>query len=817
MASLRSLIVKIGADVTNVEKALASVGESAKTLDAGLKKLGTTPIGRQAIAGAEELTKSVRGLTEQQQKLANQSLLAARGLEAIGGPARLMKTELDQVAKTVQRGLDAFRALGQQAPVELQKVNAAIEKQQALLKGGGLAQAFGSGLPGGAVLAGGITGAAAAAGTAFGLAAKQALDYADALIKVSDRTGDDVVALQRLDAIARVSGNSLEDIGSAINRFQRNLASNDREAGAALERIGLSFAQLRALSPDEQFIAIAKGLQSITDPAQQASIAIDLFGRGGVEVLPSLKAKVEELAGATVVMSKESVEALDKFGDALQTLKRTAIVVAGDTVAAILSIGKSIKDNLPKGPLLTPEQQKELKEAAEIAAGKLNLPPIPPPLAPALPGLGAPGLAGAGASEVLIAQIERQSKALREQAEFTLKVIDAQRDLFSGETIDRAKVLVAALGEVGNISRLTAAEQKALLGPLQAALDAYTALGQQAPDGLRAIVQELVRLQLQQRTTVSTVGQLAEAAQTAFSQEEFRNIAAGFEANGDVIIQTLDALAEHARETEEAFRKMFGVTSGLSLGLPAGVTSGNRDLINEARAELNIKPAEDSLRALSQAIGEFGRVAQGAIGDLTTGLAGVVNGVANMQRAVQIFGASSFTAIGAAVQLGVVIGQLIARFKEQIVAAFAAIGRGLRSVFHFLTFGLFSSSLSGGALTEAARRAAGLAATGGVVTTSGIQRFQGGGRVLPFLAGRGTDIVPALLTPGEVVLNKKQQASLASTLGGLQLHFDQRGAFFGAQAGEEVARIAMDAIVRRVSQNKGGAYTRLRGALGMTS
>ena len=119
MASLRSLIVKIGADTQDLEKALAGVGESAKTLDAGLKKLGSTPLGRQSIADAEKLAAAVKSLSTEQQKLADRAVLAARGLEAIGGPARLMRTELDQVAKTVARGLDAFRALGQQAPAEL--------------------------------------------------------------------------------------------------------------------------------------------------------------------------------------------------------------------------------------------------------------------------------------------------------------------------------------------------------------------------------------------------------------------------------------------------------------------------------------------------------------------------------------------------------------------------------------------------------------------------------------------------------------------------------------------------------------------------
>jgi hypothetical protein len=144
LATLRSLIVRIGADTADIEKALSSVGESAKSVAAGLSKLGNTPLGKQTQQDAERLLTSIKGLTDQQQKLADRSALAARGIEAIGGPARLTKQQLDEMNRTVQNGLDAFRALGQEAPKELHKVAAAIQQQQkalsaaALPKTGGL-------------------------------------------------------------------------------------------------------------------------------------------------------------------------------------------------------------------------------------------------------------------------------------------------------------------------------------------------------------------------------------------------------------------------------------------------------------------------------------------------------------------------------------------------------------------------------------------------------------------------------------------------------------------------------------------------------
>lgn len=57
------------------------------------------------------------------------------------------------------------------------------------------------------------------------------------------------------------------------------------------------------------------------------------------------------------------------------------------------------------------------------------------------------------------------------------------------------------------------------------------------------------------------------------------------------------------------------------------------------------------------------------------------------------------------------------------------------------------------------------ASTGGIVTTTGIQHFAGGGKVLPF-PSIGSDTVPAMLTPGEMVLNTSQQKRLLDGSGG---------------------------------------------------
>jgi hypothetical protein len=93
------------------------------------------------------------------------------------------------------------------------------------------------------------------------------------------------------------------------------------------------------------------------------------------------------------------------------------------------------------------------------------------------------------------------------------------------------------------------------------------------------------------------------------------------------------------------------------------------------------------------------------------------------------------------------------------------------------------------------------AARGGLVTTHGLvpQYFGSGGNVLPFMA-RGSDTVPAMLTPGELVLNRHQAHAYRASSGGDrallekldQMRADQ--ARRDAQFPKDLARAVRDAV-----------------------
>ena len=161
------------------------------------------------------------------------------------------------------------------------------------------------------------------------------LDDADALVKLADKTGMSTDAVQRLKYIAEQSGNTLDQVTSAVSMFQKRLGEGDDSAVGALKSLGLELDQFQALDPEQQFMALAREVAKIEDPTLRAAKATELFGRSGTEVLPSLIAKVDELANKAPVMSEKAVQAFDAIGDGLSDLWARTKNAVGEGLATM--------------------------------------------------------------------------------------------------------------------------------------------------------------------------------------------------------------------------------------------------------------------------------------------------------------------------------------------------------------------------------------------------------------------------------------------------------------------------------------------------
>ena len=280
-------------------------------------------------AGASKVEKALARMTDRfsGRRVLQEATLMEKAVDAIGGTSKLTATELQRVGATASEAIAKLKALGSEVPAGLQRI--ADEATKAGKASGGFAAQLSSinGLLGG-------LGVGLSVGAVVGFG-KAILNDADALIKMRDRTGISIEGLQRLQVAGDDAGNTIDDMSSAINQFQNRLASGDKSAVSALDKLGVSLEDIQRMAPDQQFMAISEALRNVSDPAQQVAMAMDLFGRTGAQVLPTLKRGFDDVKDAAVGMSTETAERLDQLGDGLQALVRKT---KGYTAEAFVSL-----------------------------------------------------------------------------------------------------------------------------------------------------------------------------------------------------------------------------------------------------------------------------------------------------------------------------------------------------------------------------------------------------------------------------------------------------------------------------------------------
>lgn len=197
---------------------------------------------------------------------------------------------------------------------------------------------------------------------AFGGAVAMFANMGDNLFDMSARTGLAVEALGRLGFAAGQSGATIEDVEAGVRVMQRSILDLSRDTISAVDNfgsLGLTFSDLQALNPEEQFKLIAERISRLTDPTMQAALAMKVFGRGGTALLPmmsqgvaGLDAMAAEAERLGIVMSGEQAQAASDFADLWGKLtaqfKMSAAMVGAALVPQLSKLGNWISSVLPR-------------------------------------------------------------------------------------------------------------------------------------------------------------------------------------------------------------------------------------------------------------------------------------------------------------------------------------------------------------------------------------------------------------------------------------------------------------------------------------
>ena len=182
---------------------------------------------------------------------------------------------------------------------------------------------------------------------AIEMAVKRTMEWADNLEEMSQATGVSVTKLQQLEYAAKQNGTTFDNLITTIGQMSNRLASGDESAVGAIGKLGLGFESLQRMSPDEQMLAIGNALKGVSSAGERTAIAMDLFGRSGMRLLPTLLSLKETMAEAPK-LGDEQVRSIAALNDAWDRLKTTGTVLIGEVLGpiadAFLAVTKAIKD-----------------------------------------------------------------------------------------------------------------------------------------------------------------------------------------------------------------------------------------------------------------------------------------------------------------------------------------------------------------------------------------------------------------------------------------------------------------------------------------
>lgn len=163
-------------------------------------------------------------------------------------------------------------------------------------------------------------------------------DKIDDLAKRASKFGGDVQAFQRLEYVAALAGVEISTLESGMGRLVKAMADAKRgtgEAKDAFKELGLSVEELDKMSIDKQYIAISNAMKNVADSNRQAQLAVQIFGRSGVNQLNLLR---EDLSGLSADF--------DKFGGGLTNKQAKAVESYNDSVTRLGAVFETFKIQL---------------------------------------------------------------------------------------------------------------------------------------------------------------------------------------------------------------------------------------------------------------------------------------------------------------------------------------------------------------------------------------------------------------------------------------------------------------------------------------
>ena len=208
----------------------------------------------------------------------------------------------------------------------------------------------------------GALGALGVAGSALAFAGtiKSAIDAADAINKLSQRTGIATEQLSQLQFAAKLSDVSAESLTGAMKKLNLSIAEaagGDSKKAEIFKNLGVSLkdAEGNARSADKVLLDIATTMSTAKDGANKTAYAVGLMGKAGDEMIPLLNGggqAIEEMMHKAdrlgLTIGTDFAKQAESFNDNLTIMhasaSRLAISLASELVEGLGRTAKAMAD-----------------------------------------------------------------------------------------------------------------------------------------------------------------------------------------------------------------------------------------------------------------------------------------------------------------------------------------------------------------------------------------------------------------------------------------------------------------------------------------
>lgn len=194
-----------------------------------------------------------------------------------------------------------------------------------------------------------LLGGAMAAPAIAGIRALE--QYGATLAKMTRRTGIGTDLAAQLNYAAESMGTSGEAVAKGVSKMERGISGGSKNAGEALQQLGLDMGKLKGESASDQLGDISDALSKVGDEGERLTIIQKVFGNSGLQMIDFLAAGREEMERlkqegirlGTTLQGEAAQKAISLY-EAMKRLGESIVGVAKHIGVALYPIIKPLAD-----------------------------------------------------------------------------------------------------------------------------------------------------------------------------------------------------------------------------------------------------------------------------------------------------------------------------------------------------------------------------------------------------------------------------------------------------------------------------------------